>query len=132
MFVGYCFDPVTATWGPPMHIPTPDACWTFCLYYHARTPEIRIADLDDFLVLHVQDHILRLPLEADQMRLIDLRDGATRVVPAALLEAPAVLDSDPDLACEICGTQRWTQLARWHQCLVCATCAHHEPWPEGA
>jgi hypothetical protein len=83
MFLGYCLDPASYTWFPPVGLTTPEECWRFCRRYHASTPEIRITDLDDYLVLHVQDHILRIPLEDDQMGLIDLRDGVATVVPAA-------------------------------------------------
>jgi hypothetical protein len=82
MLFGYCFDATAGVWFPPVALVTPEECWHFCRRYHAYTPKIRITDLDDCLVLHVQDHILRVPLDADQMGLIDLRDGGTTVVPA--------------------------------------------------
>jgi hypothetical protein len=83
MMFGYCLDPTTGTWFPPVALTTPGECWHFCRRYHASTPDIRITDLDDALVLAVQDHILQIPLGEGQMGLIDLRDGVATVVPAA-------------------------------------------------
>jgi hypothetical protein len=132
MFLGYCLDPATHTWFPPIPLATPEECWAFCLRYHARTPEIRIADLDDCLMMQVQDHLLCMPLDADFMRVIDLRDGVTRLVPWAAVESPAPPHPTSDAVCEICERQLWTQLAQWHEALVCRDCARTEPRPEGA
>lgn len=132
MLLGYCLDPTTMAWFPPISLTTPAECWHFCLRYHGHTPEIRITDLDDCLVLHVHHHILQIPLEAGQVGLIDLRDGIATVVPAATVQPSARRTPDPDGACEICQAQPWVQLAKWHEAFVCADCARTEARPDGA
>jgi hypothetical protein len=74
MFFGYCLNPVDQSWTPPVSLPTARDCYHYCALHHHWTPEVRITDEGDFLVLHVEDHILKCPMPDGTLEEHDLRE----------------------------------------------------------
>ena len=72
MFKGYCLNPVDGSWTPPVTLKDAGAAYRYCLVHHHWSPEIRICDADDYLVLHVEHHVLKCPLEDGTLRAIRL------------------------------------------------------------
>ncbi len=64
MYFGYCLIPFDNCWTPPVHLETAEAAFCYCKLHHRWFQEIRITDEDDFMVLHVIDHML-MYLRAD-------------------------------------------------------------------
>jgi hypothetical protein len=62
MFLGYCLIPVDHSWTPAVRLPTVEDAYRYCVLHHGWSPEIRITDEDDFVVLHVEDHVLKCPM----------------------------------------------------------------------
>lgn len=74
MFYGYCLDPVSQSWTPPVSLPTARDCYQYCVLHHHLFPEVRITDESDFLVLQVDHHILKCPQPDGSLREDDLRE----------------------------------------------------------
>ncbi len=68
MYLAYCLIPVADTWTPPVHLDTAADCLRYCVLHHRWAPEIRITDEDDFVVLHVVDHVLKCPMPDGSLR----------------------------------------------------------------
>ena len=62
MYLAYCLNPANATWTPPVHLNTPEECFDYCLLHHVWALEIRVTDEDDYVVLHVEAHVMKLPM----------------------------------------------------------------------
>ena len=62
MYLGYCLSPFDSRWTPPVHLETAEECYTYCALHHVWAQEIRICDDEDFVVLHVVDHVLKCPM----------------------------------------------------------------------
>lgn len=73
-FLGYCLNPVDGSWTPPVHLDTPEACFRYCALHHRWAPEIRITDEEDFIVLHVENHVLKCPMPDGTLRETPLGD----------------------------------------------------------
>jgi len=67
-YLAYCRGPADQTWTPPVHLDTPEACLRYVYLHHGWAPEIRITDDEDFLIMHVQDHILKIPWTDETLR----------------------------------------------------------------
>jgi len=65
MFYGYCLNPADGSWTPPVTLETAVACYQYCAAHHSYIEEIRITDEEDFIVLQVKNHVLRIP-QADE------------------------------------------------------------------
>ena len=61
-FLAYCLIPVDGSWTPPVHLETAEECFHYCLMHHVWTPEIRVTDAEDFLVLHALKGVLKCPM----------------------------------------------------------------------
>ena len=65
MFYGYCRNPADSSWTPPVTLATALACYQYCAAHQSYIEEIRITDDEDFLVLQMLHHVLRIP-QADK------------------------------------------------------------------
>ena len=61
-FWGYCRNPVDDSWTPSVRLDTAEACYHYCLLHHGWAPEILICDEEDFIVLFVENHVLKCPM----------------------------------------------------------------------
>ena len=59
---GYCLNPADGSWTPPVRLESAEAAYRYCALHHGWAPEIRITDTEDFVVLHVVDHVLICPM----------------------------------------------------------------------
>ena len=62
MFLGYCLHPVDGFWTPAVHLATVEEAFRYCILHHHWSLEIRITDEEDFVVLHVENHLLKIPM----------------------------------------------------------------------
>lgn len=62
MFRAYCLNPEGGSWTPPVHLDTAAQAYTYCGLHHRWAHEIRVCDEEDFVVLHVVDHVLICPM----------------------------------------------------------------------
>ena len=67
-YLAYCRNPVDQSWTSPVHLETPADCFRYAYLHHIWAPEIRITDDEDFLIMHVQDHILKIPWTDETLR----------------------------------------------------------------
>jgi len=65
MFYGYCLNPADGSWTPPVTLATALACYQYCAAHQGYIEELRITDDEDFIVLQVRTHVLRIP-QADE------------------------------------------------------------------
>jgi hypothetical protein len=68
MFLGYCLNPADHSWTPAVHLKEADDCFRYCFLHYRWSPEIRITDEDDYVVLHVENSILKIPQPDQSLR----------------------------------------------------------------
>lgn len=73
MFLGYCLNPADQSWTPAVHLATAEEAYCYCGLHHRWASEIRITDEEDFVVLHVEDHVLKCPMPDGTLRETPLR-----------------------------------------------------------
>jgi hypothetical protein len=61
MFLAYCLNPVNQRWTPAIHLKEAAHCFRYCFLHYVWSPEIRITDEEDCIVLHVENGILKIP-----------------------------------------------------------------------
>jgi hypothetical protein len=88
MFLAYRRHPVSDTWTPPVPLATAAACYRYCALHHGMTPEIRIVDEDDCIVLQMREHVLRIPLPHGRFREMPLTPLLVEVICAAAEDVP--------------------------------------------
>lgn len=74
MYLGYCFDE-NGNHTPASKLETPLLAFNYCFHWHHDWPEIRITDLDDYCVMHVINHQMKIPWEDGTFRHIDLNNS---------------------------------------------------------
>jgi hypothetical protein len=67
MFLGYCFN-ADGYYYPTVHLDTAEDAWAYCILQHLFFPEIRITDMGDNIVLHVVNHIAKVPQQDGSMK----------------------------------------------------------------
>lgn len=73
MYLGYCFDE-NGKHTPASKLATPILAFNYCLHWHNDWPEIRITDEDDFCVMHVENHQLKIPWKDGTFKYFNLND----------------------------------------------------------
>jgi hypothetical protein len=68
MFLAYCLNPVDQSWTPAVHLKEAVDCFTYCFLHYRWSPEIRVTDEEDFVVLHVENGILKIPQPDQSLR----------------------------------------------------------------
>jgi hypothetical protein len=76
MFLGYCLNPADQSWTPPVHLATAEEAFHYCAMHHRWTDEIRITDEDDFMVLHMTNHVIKCPMPDGTFQFIPLEQQA--------------------------------------------------------
>jgi hypothetical protein len=81
MYLGYCFDE-QGFHGPANPLATPSDAYNYCLHWHHEWPEVRITDEYDFCVLHVANHVLKIPWPDGSFKEFDLNasDATARLI----------------------------------------------------
>jgi len=62
MFLGSYVHPVDDTWTPPVHLATARECYRYGALHQSWVPAMRIMDTDDCAVVHMRDHVRRIPI----------------------------------------------------------------------
>lgn len=73
MFLGYCLNPANGSWTPPVRLETAEAAFGYCMLHYRWAPEIRICDEEDFVVLHVENYVLKCPMPDGSLKTWPLR-----------------------------------------------------------
>jgi hypothetical protein len=76
MFLGYCLNPADQSWTPPVHLATAEEAFHYCRLHHGWIDEIRITDADDFIVLHMVNHVLTWQMPDGTFKHISLEQQA--------------------------------------------------------
>lgn len=60
MFLGYCFNR-DGKYGQPVFLDTPQEAFDYVMLQKDRFPEVKVTDLDDYIVLHAKDGKIVFP-----------------------------------------------------------------------
>jgi len=83
MFLAYCLNPIDQSWTPPVHCRTAAEAYRYCALHHTYIREIRVTDTDDFIVLHMVNHVLHIPMPDGTLRELPLTPDLIAVINAA-------------------------------------------------
>jgi hypothetical protein len=75
MYHGYCFVTIGGHYTPKVRLETPEECFGYCTLQSQLFPEIRITDEDDCCVMHMRNHILKVPFPDNTFRWFHLREN---------------------------------------------------------
>jgi hypothetical protein len=74
MYYGYCFVAIGGAYTPKVRLETPEQCFEYCKLQSQLFPEIMITDKDDFCIMHVRNHVLKVPFPDNAFRWFHLTE----------------------------------------------------------
>lgn len=72
MYLAYCLNPANGSWTPAVHLDTAEAAFRYCLLHYRWTEEIRVCDEEDFIVLHLENGVLKCPMPDGSLKTFTL------------------------------------------------------------
>lgn len=72
MFKSWCFTEINGWHTPSVALKDAEEAFAYCKLQHLLFPEIRITDDGDFIVMHVINHTLKVPMPDGSLKEIAL------------------------------------------------------------